>query len=182
MKFKRLCIEDVILLTPKLFEDSRGFFFESFNKKKFESILSYPVDFLQDNHSFSLKNTLRGIHYQKKPCEQGKLVRVLEGEVFDVAVDLRKNSPTYGEWVGEYLSDTNNNQLWIPEGFGHGFYVVSESAHFLYKTTSYYNPESESSILWNDKDINIKWPLAGEPSLSDKDKLANSFKEFNDYI
>ena len=179
MDFKRLSIKDVILLTPKLFEDERGFFYESFNKKKFESIVNCSINFLQDNHSFSSKNTLRGIHYQKKPYEQGKLVRVVEGEVFDVAVDLRQNSPTYGKWVGEYLSGSNNNQLWIPEGFGHGFYVVSDTAHFLYKTTSYYNPESESSISWNDKDIAIEWPINSEPSLSDKDKIANSFKEFN---
>ena len=177
MKYEKLPIKDLILFSPKVHTDNRGFFLESFNKNDFESITNSSFEFVQDNHSFSSKNTLRGIHFQKKPHEQGKLVRVVDGEVFDVAVDLRKNSPTFGDWVGVHLSGTNNKQLWIPEGFGHGFYVLSKTAHFLYKTTSYYNPSSEKSILWNDSDLAIDWPLLAKPSLSKKDTSACVFKE-----
>lgn len=154
-----------------MFGDERGFFFESFNQAKFEAIIGRQVNFVQDNHSKSAKNVLRGLHYQiQQP--QGKLVRVVQGEVFDVAVDLRKSSPTFGQWVGEILSAENKKQIWIPEGFAHGFVVLSDKAEFLYKTTDYWTPEFERSIAWNDSEIAIEWPLSGEPSLSGKDKLA----------
>jgi dTDP-4-dehydrorhamnose 3,5-epimerase len=164
-------IPDVLLIEPKVFGDERGFFFESFNQAKFEAAVGRQVHFVQDNHSKSVKNVLRGLHYQiQQP--QGKLVRVVQGEVFDVAVDLRKSSPTFGQWVGEILSANNKKQLWVPEGFAHGFVVLSESAEFLYKTTDYWAPEFERSIAWNDPEIGIEWPFSGEPSLSVKDKLA----------
>ena len=156
-----------------MFGDERGFFFESFNQAKFEEAIGRQVNFVQDNHSKSAKNVLRGLHYQiQQP--QGKLVRVVQGEVFDVAVDLRKSSPTFGQWVGEILSADNKKQLWVPEGFAHGFVVLSESAEFLYKTTDYWAPEFESSIAWNDTEIAIEWPLSDEPSLSGKDKQAGT--------
>ncbi len=161
----------MLLIEPKVFGDERGFFFESFNQAKFEAAVGRQVHFVQDNHSKSVKNVLRGLHYQiQQP--QGKLVRVVQGEVFDVAVDLRKSSPTFGQWVGEILSANNKKQLWVPEGFAHGFVVLSESAEFLYKTTDYWAPEFERSIAWNDPEIGIEWPFSGEPSLSVKDKLA----------
>lgn len=156
-----------------MFGDERGFFFESFNQAKFEAAIGRQVSFVQDNHSKSVKNVLRGLHYQiQQP--QAKLVRVVQGEVFDVAVDIRKSSPTFGQWVGETLSADNKKQLWVPEGFAHGFVVLSESAEFLYKTTDYWAPEFERSIAWNDSQIAIEWPLSGEPSLSGKDKLAGT--------
>lgn len=162
-------IPDVKIIEPKVFGDDRGFFFESFNHKRFEEVIGRPVQFVQDNHSRSVKGVLRGLHYQiEQP--QGKLVRVAVGEVFDVAVDLRQSSPTFGQWVGVTLSAENKRQLWVPEGFAHGFVVTSEVAEFLYKTTDYYAPEHERCILWNDPDLNIDWPLQGEPSLSAKDK------------
>jgi dTDP-4-dehydrorhamnose 3,5-epimerase len=170
MKFTRLAIPDVILFEPKVFGDDRGFFFESFNQKVFEQATGLSPTFVQDNHSKSSKGVLRGLHYQLPPKAQGKLVRVIQGEVFDVAVDIKKNSPTFGRWVGEYLSAANNKQLWIPAGFAHGFLVTSETAEFLYKASSYYAPENERSISWNDPDIGIEWPLgAEEPILSEKD-------------
>jgi len=176
MNATRLAISEVILLTPRLFGDERGFFFESFNHRQFEEIIERSVSFVQDNHSKSIKGVLRGLHYQiQNP--QGKLVRVVQGEVFDVAVDIRKSSPTFGSWVGEYLSAENKRQLWVPEGFAHGFLVISESAEFLYKTTDYYSPESERSILWNDPSLNIDWPLAGPPILSPKDVSARPLHE-----
>lgn len=178
MEIKELEIKDLILITPHMYEDDRGFFYESFNAKKFADVVGKKINFIQDNHSFSHQNTLRGIHYQKKPYEQGKLVRVIDGEVYDVAVDLRENSPTYGRWAGVNLSSKNNRQLWIPEGFGHGFYVLSKTVHFLYKTTAYYNPSSEFSIRWDDPDLSINWPLNNKPSVSEKDNIANTFKEF----
>lgn len=168
MKATRLAIPDVILLEPKVFGDDRGFFFESFNHRRFEEAVGKPVTFVQDNHSRSVKNVLRGLHYQiQQP--QGKLVRVVQGEVFDVAVDLRRSSATFGQWVGAHLSAENKHQLWVPEGFAHGFVVLSEAAEFLYKTTDYYSPEYERSIIWDDADIAIKWPFEGEPVLSAKD-------------
>jgi dTDP-4-dehydrorhamnose 3,5-epimerase len=168
MKTTRLPIPDVILIEPKVFGDDRGFFFESFNQAKFEAAIGRPVSFVQDNHSRSVKNVLRGLHYQiQQP--QGKLVRVVQGEVFDVAVDLRKSSPTFGQWVGEILSAENKRQLWVPEGFAHGFVVLSEAAEFLYKTTDYYAPEYERCIAWNDASLEITWPIQGEPVLSAKD-------------
>jgi dTDP-4-dehydrorhamnose 3,5-epimerase len=167
----RLAIPDVILLTPKVFGDDRGFFFESFNQKAFEAATGRSVNFVQDNHSRSVKGVLRGLHYQiKQP--QGKLVRVIQGEVFDVAVDLRKSSATFGQWVGVHLSADNKQQVWVPEGFAHGFIVLSESAEFLYKTTDYYAPEHERSLLWSDPALGIDWPLQGEPTLAAKDAIA----------
>lgn len=170
MKATPLAIPDVILFEPKVFGDDRGFFFESFNQRRFEEAVGKPVNFVQDNHSRSVKNVLRGLHYQiRQP--QGKLVRVVEGEVFDVAVDLRKNSATFGQWVGAHLSAENKHQLWVPEGFAHGFVVLSETAEFLYKTTDYYAPEHERCIIWNDIDLAIDWPIDTHPALSGKDQL-----------
>lgn len=172
----RLAIPDVVLLTPKVFGDERGFFFESFNQKAFEAAIGRSVNFVQDNHSRSVKGVLRGLHYQiKQP--QGKLVRVVHGEVFDVAVDLRKSSATFGHWVGVHLSADNKQQVWVPEGFAHGFIVLSETAEFLYKTTDYYAPEHERSLLWNDPALGIDWPLQGDPTLAAKDATAKSFTE-----
>lgn len=162
-------IPDVLIIEPKVFEDERGFFFESFNQKQFDEAVGYPVNFVQDNHSKSVKGVLRGLHYQDEPYAQGKLVRCIAGEVFDVAVDIRKNSPSYGQWVGVNLSSENKRQLWIPEGFAHGFLVLSEQAEFVYKTTNYYNVESEKSIIWNDSFLNIFWPTTAKISLSKKD-------------
>ena len=163
-------IADVKILEPKVFGDERGFFYESFNQKQFEAAIGRKVEFVQDNHSRSVKGVLRGLHYQVSQ-PQGKLVRVAVGEVFDVAVDIRKDSPTFGQWVGVTLSAENKRQLWVPEGLAHGFVVTSDVAEFLYKTTDYYAPEHERCILWNDPDLAIDWPLAGEPTLSGKDKL-----------
>lgn len=169
MKATPLAIPDVILLEPKVFGDDRGFFFESFNQAKFEAVIGRPVAFVQDNHSRSVKNVLRGLHYQiQQP--QGKLVRVVQGEVFDVAVDIRKSSPSFGQWVGEILSAENKRQMWVPEGFAHGFVVLSGTAEFLYKTTDYYAPEHERCIAWNDPAIAIQWPLDAAPALSAKDQ------------
>ncbi|MDZ5434247.1 dTDP-4-dehydrorhamnose 3,5-epimerase [Pseudomonas fluorescens] len=171
MKATPLAIPEVILFEPKVFGDDRGFFYESFNQKAFEDAVGRSVQFVQDNHSRSVKGVLRGLHYQIKQT-QGKLVRVTHGEVFDVAVDLRKSSPTLGKWVGARLSAENKHQLWVPEGFAHGFVVLSESAEFLYKTTDYYAPPHERSLAWNDPSIGIDWPLADSPTLSTKDQAA----------
>ena len=163
-----LAIPDVLLLEPRVFADARGSFFESFNQKTFENAVGRSVQFVQDNHSHSVRHVLRGLHYQiRQP--QGKLVRVAQGEVFDVAVDLRRQSPTFGRWVGVVLSAENRKQLWIPEGFAHGFLVLSESADFLYKTTDYYAPVFERAIIWNDRDVAVDWPSGVEPVLSAKD-------------
>lgn len=176
MKATPLTISDVILLEPKVFGDERGFFFESFNQANFEAAIGRHVTFVQDNHSRSVKNVLRGLHYQiQQP--QGKLVRVVQGEVFDVAVDIRKSSPTFGQWVGESLSAENKRQMWVPEGFAHGFVVLSATAECLYKTTDYYAPEHERCIAWNDPAIAIQWPLAGKPVLSAKDQQGKSLAE-----
>ncbi|WP_349616761.1 dTDP-4-dehydrorhamnose 3,5-epimerase [Azotobacter salinestris] len=162
-------IPDVFIIEPKVFGDERGFFFESFNARRFAELTGADPQFVQDNHSRSVKGVLRGLHYQiRQP--QGKLVRVVSGEVWDVAVDIRRSSPTFGKWVGVSLSAENKRQLWIPEGFAHGFVVVSEAAEFLYKTTDYWAPEYERSIIWNDPTLNLPWPLEGEPSLSAKDR------------
>lgn len=174
MKATPLAITDVFLIEPQVFGDDRGFFFESFNHAKFEAAIGRRVSFVQDNHSKSAKGVLRGLHYQD-PRPQGKLVRVTQGEVFDVAVDARKGSPTYGQWVAEILSADNKKQLWVPEGFAHGFLVLSETAEFLYKTTDYYAPEFEVCIRWDDPSIAIKWPLDGEPKLSGKDQQGLPF-------
>jgi dTDP-4-dehydrorhamnose 3,5-epimerase len=168
MKVTPLAIPDVLLIEPKVFGDDRGFFFESFNHQLFTEAVGCPVTFVQDNHSKSAKNVLRGLHYQiKRP--QGKLVRVTAGEVFDIAVDLRKSSPTFGRWVGETLSAENKKQLWVPAGFAHGFVTLSESAEFLYKTTDYWYPEFERCIAWNDPALRIDWPIGIIPALSPKD-------------
>ena len=168
MKARSLAIPDVVLIEPKVFGDERGFFFESFNQTRFAEVVGKPVQFVQDNHSRSVKNVLRGLHYQiQNP--QGKLVRVVQGEVFDVAVDLRRSSPTFGQWVGEVLSADNKRQLWLPEGFAHGFVVLSNTAEFLYKTTDYYAPGYERCIHWSDTALSIQWPLGIQPILSPRD-------------
>ena len=161
-------IPDVLILQPKVFGDARGFFYESFNARDFAEATGLDVSFVQDNHSKSAKGVLRGLHYQIQHA-QGKLVRVVQGEVFDVAVDLRKRSATFGQWVGVHLSAENHRQLWVPPGFAHGFVVLSESAEFLYKTTDYWYPEHERSLLWNDPAVGIDWPLDGQPLLAAKD-------------
>uniref|UniRef100_Q47GN6 dTDP-4-dehydrorhamnose 3,5-epimerase n=1 Tax=Dechloromonas aromatica (strain RCB) TaxID=159087 RepID=Q47GN6_DECAR len=169
------CIPDVLIIEPRVFGDDRGFFYESFNQKLFNDAVGCDVTFVQDNHSKSAKNVLRGLHYQLPPKEQGKLVRVVQGEVFDVAVDIRKDSPTYGRWVGVTLSAENKKQIWIPQGLAHGFLTLSETAEFLYKTTEYYAPEAERCIRWNDSKLNIKWPIEGGALLSVKDSMADDF-------
>lgn len=180
MRVTATAIPDVLILEPKVFGDARGFFYESYNQKDFQQATGLNVEFVQDNHSRSAKNVLRGMHYQiQQP--QGKLVRVVQGAVFDVAVDLRKSSATFGQWVGVELSEENAKQMWVPPGFAHGFLVLSETADFLYKTTDYYSPEYERSIIWNDPDIAIAWSLQQEPALSAKDKLALSFNAAETY-
>lgn len=169
-------IPDVLVLEPKVFGDARGFFFESFNARDFAEITGLDVQFVQDNHSRSAKGVLRGMHYQIQH-PQGKLVRVVQGEVFDVAVDMRKSSPTFGRWVGQVLSADNHKQMWIPPGFAHGFAVLSESAEFLYKTTDYWYPAHERSLLWNDPDVGIDWPIEGAPLLAAKDGAGKPFAE-----
>lgn len=169
MKFTRLSIPDVLLIEPRVFGDERGFFYESFRQDLFEEAVGRKVTFVQDNHSKSAHNVLRGLHYQiKQP--QGKLVRVVAGSVFDVAVDLRRSSPTFGQWVGEVLSAENKAQIWLPEGFAHGFLVLSESAEFVYRTTDYYAPKHERCIAWNDPDLAIEWPVSDRPMTSAKDE------------
>ncbi len=166
-------IPDVLILEPKVFGDERGFFLESFNQDSFRQATGLDVNFVQDNHSRSRKGVLRGLHHQLPPHAQGKLVRVVSGSVFDVAVDIRRDSPTYGRWVGVSLSAENHRQLWIPPGLAHGFLVTSESADFLYKTTAYYTPAAERCVAWNDPFIRVEWPLHGEqPQLSERDRLA----------
>ncbi len=174
MKATRLAIPDVVLIEPKVFGDARGFFFESFNQKAFNEATGTHHAFVQDNHSRSSRGVLRGLHYQIQQA-QGKLVRVVRGAVFDVAVDIRRSSPTFGQWVGAQLSEDNQHQLWVPPGFAHGFVVLSESADFLYKTTDYYAPQHERSIAWNDPSIGISWPALAQgqqPLLSAKDSAA----------
>lgn len=176
MKILPTEIPDVLLLEPKVFSDARGFFYESFNQRVFADKTDTVAEFVQDNHSSSARNVLRGLHYQiQQP--QGKLIRVVVGEIFDVAVDLRKSSPTFGQWVGYRLSAENHLQLWIPPGFAHGFLAVSQVAEVLYKTTDYYAPQYDRCILWNDPDLAIAWPLFGEmPVLSAKDQAGQPFK------
>ncbi len=168
-------IEGLLLIEPRVFGDDRGFFYESFNQRGFSEITGLDVTFVQDNHSRSMRGVLRGLHYQMPPAAQGKLVRCTSGEVFDVAVDIRRNSPTYGQWSGFCLSAENRRQLWIPVGFAHGFLVLSEFAEFLYKTTDYYSPADERCIFWNDPDIGVDWPLDTPPILSGKDQLGVFF-------
>ena len=175
MEFERLSIPEVILFKPKIFKDERGFFFESFKSPLFKEATGCDLDFLQDNHSKSVRGVLRGLHYQMPPFAQGKLVRVTHGEVYDVAVDIRKSSPTFGKYVGAKLSDQNHHQLWVPPGLAHGFLVLSDSADFLYKTTDYYAPEFERCIAWDDPALAIDWPLKGlQPELSAKDRAGVS--------
>jgi dTDP-4-dehydrorhamnose 3,5-epimerase len=170
MNIIQTAIPDLLIIEPKVFGDERGFFFESFNQKSFQSATGLDVEFVQDNHSKSARNVLRGLHYQTAPHAQGKLVRVVQGEVFDVAVDIRQGSKTFGQWLGLTLSAENKKQLWIPPGFAHGFLTLSETAEFLYKTTDYYSPVHERCIAWNDPEIGIEWPLNAAPVLSDKDQ------------
>ncbi|CAB3776322.1 dTDP-4-dehydrorhamnose 3,5-epimerase [Paraburkholderia caffeinitolerans] len=172
----RTALSDVMILEPKVFGDDRGFFFESFNAKTFEVATGLKREFVQDNHSRSARGVLRGLHYQVQH-PQGKLVRVIAGEVFDVAVDIRKQSPTFGKWVGVTLSAENKRQLWVPEGFAHGFVVVSEHAEFLYKTTDYWYPEHERSLLWSDPDLAIEWPVDGQPQVAAKDAAGKRLSE-----
>jgi dTDP-4-dehydrorhamnose 3,5-epimerase len=176
MKMTPLSIPDVLLIEPSVFEDSRGFFFVSFREDVFRKETSLNVSFIQDNHSKSSKGVLRGLHYQMPPHSQGKLVRVIQGEVLDIAVDIRKSSPTCGQYVAEILSSDNKKQLYIPEGFAHGFLTLSETSEYLYKTTDFYRPESERCILWSDLTLNIKWPENLKIELSPKDLLGQSFK------
>jgi dTDP-4-dehydrorhamnose 3,5-epimerase len=180
VKATRLAIPEVVLLEPKVFGDARGFFFESFNQRAFREATGLEVPFVQDNHSRSARGVLRGLHYQVKQ-PQGKLVRVARGRVFDVAVDVRRSSPTFGRWVGAELSEENQHQLWVPAGFAHGFVVLSDSADFLYKTTEYYAPEHERCIAWNDPGIGVEWPLAAAgiaaPVLSAKDAAGARLRE-----
>ncbi|MFA0031231.1 MULTISPECIES: dTDP-4-dehydrorhamnose 3,5-epimerase [unclassified Vibrio] len=177
MKVIDTSIPDVKIIEPTVFGDERGFFMETWNQKQFEELVTgKPTLFVQDNHSKSKKGILRGLHFQTKNT-QGKLVRVVSGKVFDVAVDIRKDSPTYGQWVGEYLSAENKRQLWVPEGFAHGFYVTSDEAEFVYKCTNYYDPITEVSIKWDDEDVGIRWPLVETPKLSEKDNKAILLKQ-----
>lgn len=176
MKVTPTSIPDVLLIEPKVFGDTRGFFFESFNQKAFNEATSLDVNFVQDNHSRSSKGVLRGLHYQVQQ-PQGKLVRVVRGTVFDVAVDIRQGSETFGKWVGVELSEDNHRQMWVPSGFAHGFLVLSESADFLYKTTDYYAPAHERCIAWNDSAIGIEWPSNLRPKLSVKDKTGKPLSE-----
>ena len=173
MKVFDTLLPAVKIIEPRVFEDGRGFFYESFNHKAFEAAVKRSVQFVQDNHSRSGRHVLRGLHYQVHQ-PQGKLIRVIQGEIFDVAVDIRKGSPTWGQWVGETLSAENKRQMWVPEGFAHAFLVTSETAECLYKTTAYYAPEHERSIRWDDPAIGIRWPLNSQPVLSGKDEAASS--------
>ncbi|WP_295673710.1 dTDP-4-dehydrorhamnose 3,5-epimerase [uncultured Haemophilus sp.] len=175
MKVINTKIPDVKLLEPQVFGDERGFFMETFRDEWFKQNIADRT-FVQENHSKSVKGVLRGLHYQTENT-QGKLVRVVFGAVFDVAVDMRENSPTFGQWVGEILSAENKRQLWVPEGFAHGFYVLTDEAEFTYKCTDYYNPKSEHSLIWNDETVGIEWPLEGEPSLSAKDLAGKILKD-----
>ncbi|QDE30518.1 dTDP-4-dehydrorhamnose 3,5-epimerase [Shewanella polaris] len=182
MKIIDTNIPEVKIIEPTVFGDDRGFFMETWNQQQFEQLVTgKPTAFVQDNHSKSKKGVLRGLHYQSEHV-QGKLVRVISGEVFDVAVDIRKNSPTFGQWVGIYLSAENKRQSWVPEGFAHGFYVTSEEAEIVYKCTDYYNPQSEVSIFWNDPDIGIKWPLDNSPLLSNRDAQQSVLLKHAQYL
>ncbi len=176
MRVTPTAIADALIIEPRVFADARGFFFESFNERAFAEATGVSAKFVQDNHSRSLRNTLRGLHYQIRQA-QGKLVRAVTGEVFDVIVDIRRASPTFGRWVGERLSQENKKMLWIPPGLAHGFAVLSDYADFLYKTTDYWAPRHERTLLWNDPDLAIDWPLAGEPILAAKDLAGKRLSE-----
>lgn len=176
MNFIETDISGLLIVEPKIFDDDRGFFYESFNQQIFNEAVGHKIEFVQDNHSKSAKGVLRGLHFQNSPYAQGKLVRCTKGEVYDVAVDIRDNSSTFGHWFGVILSDKNHRQLWIPEGFAHGFLTLSEHAEFLYKTTSFYNPLAENCIKWDDKYLNIDWPIRNVVT-SEKDSNASSFND-----
>ena len=180
MKATPTSLEGVLVIEPKVFGDARGFFFESWNRRDYAALVGRDVEFVQDNHSRSARGVLRGLHYQLRQ-PQGKLVRVISGEIFDVAVDLRRSSPTFGRWAGERLSADNHRMLWVPEGFAHGFVVLSESAEVLYKATDYYAPEHERSLLWNDAEIGIDWPYEGEPLLKPKDAAGARLRDAETY-
>ena len=182
MKVTPLSIPDVLLIEPKVYEDDRGFFFESFNLKEFKEATLLDVNFVQDNHSKSVKGVLRGLHYQLPPYAQGKLIRVIKGEVFDVIVDLRNSSPTFGQHITYILSAVNKKQLWIPEGCAHGFLVLSKTAEFLYKCTNFYNPAYERIMLWNDPMLKIKWPTEVDIKLSTKDLEGSNFSRAVNYF
>ncbi len=180
MKVTATAISDVLILEPAVFGDTRGFFYESFNARRMRESTGVTPDFVQDNHSKSQKYVLRGLHYQIDPRAQGKLVRVVRGAVFDVAVDIRRDSKTFGRWIGEVLSEENKRQLWIPAGFAHGFLTLTDGAEFLYKTTDYYSPEHERAIRWDDPALNIAWPLDGHvPIVSEKDKVASFWRDID---
>lgn len=175
MKITETNLSDLFVIEPKVFGDDRGFFYESFNESIFVENINKKIKFVQDNHSKSIKGVLRGLHFQKSPNAQGKLVRCIQGEVFDVAVDIRADSETYGQWFGEILSAENKKQIWIPEGFAHGFLTLSEQAEFVYKTTNYYSPQSEGCIKWDDISLNIMWPFKDNLIISEKDKNGCAF-------
>ena len=179
LKYSPYNIKGLCIITPKIHKDIRGYFFESWNIERFNSIFKENISFSQDNHSCSLKGVLRGLHYQTKPFAQGKLVRCIKGEIYDVAVDIRVNSPTFGKWCGVYLNEQNKKQFWMPPGFAHGFFAISDSAEVLYKSTQKWSKDHEKSILWNDKDLNIAWPLKENlikmPLINDKDLKAETF-------
>lgn len=172
MRFSPTVLPEVLIVEPVVYGDDRGFFFESYNRRRFEEAVGTTVEFVQDNHSRSARHVLRGLHYQFPPNAQGKLVRVGRGAIFDVAVDMRQGSPTFGSWAGVELSDENRRQLWIPVGFAHGFLTLSDTADVLYKASGYYSPPDEGSVAWDDPDLAIRWPIGGEPLLSDKDRAA----------
>lgn len=185
MKLVRTVIPEVVVIEPKIFNDARGFFYESFNQQAFNEATGTNYQFVQDNHSKSSRGVLRGLHYQLSPKAQGKLVRVVQGKVWDVAVDIRKNSPTFGQWVGEELSADNHKQLWIPPGFAHGFITLSDTAEFLYKTTDYYSPEHERAIRWDDPQLAIAWPLSAvdiQVSVKDQQAVGSDQVELFDYL
>lgn len=177
MKIVKTKIEGLLILEPKVYGDDRGYFLESFNKNTFKSLTNLDLDFVQDNESMSSKGVLRGLHFQKPPFAQGKLVRVVKGSVLDVAVDIRKNSPTYGCYEKVILSESNKRQFWIPEGFAHGFLTLEDNTIFNYKCTNYYSPENEGSVLWNDADLDINWGVT-DPILSEKDRVSEIFTKF----
>lgn len=183
MKFTTLAIPDILVFEPEVLEDQRGFFFESFNQSGFDKVMGRKITFVQDNHSKSIKGVLRGLHFQLPPKGQGKLIRVIQGQIYDVAVDLRKTSPTFGHWVGEMLSADNKKQIWIPEGFAHGFITLSDDSEVLYKATDFYSPIHEQCLIWNDPEINVMWPhTENDYIFSDKDtkgKLLSDLALFN---
>ena len=178
MQFRQTAIPDVLIIEPKVFGDERGFFFESYNEREFREATGLQPAFVQDNHSKSAHNVLRGLHYQIEPRAQGKLIRVIAGAVFDVVVDIRRDSPTLGRWIGEELSGENRRQIWMPPGMAHGFLTLTDSAEFVYKTTDYYAPAHERCIDWDDPGLAIAWPLQGEPQLSAKDRVGQSWASF----